>query len=136
MAAKKSSKTASKKTTKTTKRASKVAKKPVAKKRASKKAKGEPPGVSQSGKSAGGAPPFATKDGAPTVTDGANATAATPSGGVGVDVGGGQWDIDQTQTPIGGVTLRADPSPQAVSQRGAVGNPGTPSVQSPFKTLK
>ena len=135
MAAKKA---ASKKTsTKSPKRAAKTAKKTAkkaAKKRASKKAK-EPPGASQSGTANGSAVPFATTGGRPTVTAGAGRGPASPQAGANVAQGGPGHDIDQTEVPGGGTVLRADPSAQAAA-RGAVGNPGTASAQSPFKNLR
>jgi hypothetical protein len=100
-----------------------------------KKSNTTSPGVkgAQSGKPTGQNPPF-SKGGKPTVNDGADG-AATPQPGARVDHGDSSWDVDATQTPTGGRVLKADPSPQAVN-RGAVGNPGAPGAQSPFKNLR
>ncbi len=94
------------------------------------------PGNPQSGKSAGSAPPFATKAGRPTNTQGAGKGASVPQNppGGGGDRGGPGWDIDQEQTPQGprgGTVLKADPTPASVNI-GAVGNGAAP----PFKNLK
>ncbi len=82
------------------------------------------------------APPFATRDGKPTVRDGAGKGIQPPQNppGGGVDRGGPGWDVDPQEVPQGlrgGVLTRADPTPASISI-GAQGN----SAARPFKNLR
>jgi hypothetical protein len=78
------------------------------------------------------APPFATRDGKPTVNDGGSGKAAMPiqsppQGGV-----SSQHDVDKSQTPKGGEVLKADPTGQSGNSGTVTGVGG----EVPFKNLR
>ncbi len=77
------------------------------------------------------APPFATKEGLPTVKDGGSGKAAMPMSRP-QPSGPPQLDIDNSQTPKGGVVLLADPSGPSGDPKEVVGVNG----DMPFKNLK
>jgi hypothetical protein len=77
------------------------------------------------------APPFATKDGLPTVKDGGSGKAAMPMSRP-QPSGPPQLDIDNSQTPKGGPVLMADPTGPSGAQVDVHGVSG----EVPFKNLK
>jgi hypothetical protein len=88
----------------------------------------------QSGKiTSPSAAPFATPNGRPTNTGGQPRNLELVSSAPPIDSGdGGAWDVDQSEVPVGGRVLKADP-PTNTSGGGGLGNGGN---AAPFKNLR